>query len=223
MTRAKLGILVVGQSPRPEVEQEFHRLVPSVQIEQRGCLDGLNREDISALAPSRGEVGIFTRLPNGEGVSLSKAAVVRHGTAQLDRLEQSGARAVVALCTGEFPDWEGRPILLPSRIIRSFVTSLQSGGHLGVLSPLQSQIPATEKRWAAAGYRTTAVALSPNATAIEAEAASAQFAEAAPDIILLDCVSYTLETKSIIRKATGRPVVLAITAVARTAAELIEG
>lgn len=220
---SKLGLLVVGQSPRPEVEREFRRLVEGVDLDLRGCLDGLAREEIAALAPAGEEPSLFTRLPDGEGVTLSKAEVVRHGARQLDALEKSGAKAVVVLCTGEFPIWADRRVLLPSEIMRNVVLGLQPGGHLGVFSPLESQLANTRQRWSENGHDVTAVPLSPNASAKEAQAAGEAMAEAKPDLLVLDCVSYTRQTKQIVCAATNRPGVLAITAIARVAAELLEG
>lgn len=218
----KLGILVVGQSPRPEVEQEFRRLIDDVDLDLRGCLDGLSRQEISDIQPITGENTLFTRLPSGEGVRLSKKAVIHHGETQLDGLEKSGAQAVVVLCTGEFPMWADRRILVPSEILKNVVLSVQPMGHLGVLSPLASQIPNTLKRWSAHGHKVTAVDLSPNASPEEVAVAGNKLSKAAPDLVVLDCVSYTKQTKDIISKKVSCPSVLAITTIARIAAEILE-
>ena len=220
---SKLGILVVGQSPRPEVEAEFKRLVSGVKIEQRGCLDGLSRAEIEDLKPLPGAPALFTRLPNGEAVTLSKAAVVARGCAQLDALENSGARVVVVLCTGDFPEWSDRRVLLPSLILQSVVFGLQPRGHLGVLSPLASQLVKSRKRWSPKGHRVSVTALSPNASADEALRTGAAFADEPPDMLVFDCVSYTPIIKRALCNALKRPSVLAISVVARSAAEILEG
>ena len=64
---AKLGILVMGQSPRPEVEAELRRLLPGVELDLRGCLDGMREDEIAGIAPQGGESALFTRLPSGRG------------------------------------------------------------------------------------------------------------------------------------------------------------
>lgn len=219
----KLGLLVVGQSPRAEVEKEFERLVSGVQLDLRGCLDGLTRAEIDQLAPGAGETTLFTRLPDGAGVALSKAAVTKHGMAQLDALEKSGADAVVVLCTGDFPAWADRRVLFPSLIIRSFVKGVRPKGHLGIFSPLENQLEDARGRWTEAGYQVTARALSPNASLAEAQAAGKKMARATPDLLVLDCISYTAEIKQAVCAAARTPAVLAITAIARNAAELLEG
>lgn len=220
---SKLGLLVVGQSPRAEVEREFKRLAAGVELDLRGCLDGLTRAEIDLVAPGAEEASLFTRLPGGDGVALSKAAVVKHGTEQLKALEKSGADAVVVLCTGDFSVWADRRVLFPSKIIRSFVKGIQPGGRLGVFSPLESQVERACARWSEAGYQVTAAILSPNASLAEAQAAGEKMARATPDLLVLDCISYTVETKQTVCAAARTPAVLAITAVARNAAELLEG
>lgn len=219
---AKLGILVVGQSPRPEIEAEFARLLPGVALDLRGCLDGLGPEALAALAPGPVEETLFTRLPSGAGITLGKAAVVRHGTARLAALEASGADAVVVLCTGDFPDWSGRRVLFPSSVLRHAVQGLQAAGRLGVLVPLEAQIAEAHRRWGALGYAVTAAALSPNAEAEAATAAGRALAASDPDLLVFDCVSYLRATKRAVTSAAGCPGVLAISAIARMVAELLD-
>lgn len=220
---SKLGLLVVGQSPRVEVEKEFKRLVAGAELDLRGCLDGLTRTEIDLLVPGAGETTLFTRLPDGDGVALSKTAVVKHGTARLDALERSDADVVVVLCTGDFPAWADRRVLFPSLIIKSLVKGVQPKGHLGIFSPLENQLENARARWTEAGYRVTAAALSPNSSPDAAQVAGEMMARAKPDLLVLDCISYTAETKQAVCAVARTPAVLAITAIARNAAELLEG
>lgn len=218
----KLGVLVVGQSPRREVERELKRIVVDVSLDLRGCLDGLSRAEIDALQPEKNDVALFTRLSNGDGVRLSKTEVMRHGGIQLDALQQAGASLVIVLCTGEFPEWRNRRILFPSALLRNLVFGLLPSGHIGVLSPLEAQIPATKSRWSDEHHTVSAIAVSPNASIEEARQAGLQMRKLAPDLIVLDCVSYTREIKQAVCSAADIPGVLAITAIARCAAELLE-
>ena len=222
ITMAKLGVLVVGQGPRPEIESELARHLNGVELDLRGCLDGLDAAEIAALAPDGDEPELFTRLPTGASVTLSKREVVRRGESQLDALERSGADVVVMLCTGGFPGWAGRRVLFPDVIFGHFVRGVQPRGHLGVLTPLPSQLADAEARWTGGDHRVTAVALSPNAGKDETAAAGRQLAAAAPDLLVLDCVSYTREMKATLCRATGRPGALAISCIARVVGEVLD-
>lgn len=218
--RPLVGALVVGQSPRPEVEAELRRILgPGAALDLRGALDGLSRDEIGRLAPEADADALFTRLPSGEAVRLSKAAVIRLGTARLAALEVAGCAAVVVLCTGAFSEWETRfRVLFPSRILPAVVRAAVPSGRLAVFAPLPEQVAETERRWATPDHRVTAVALSPDATDAEAMAA----AEALPDVdlLVLDCISYLDRTRRLMARAAGRPAVLALSAAARVAAEL---
>lgn len=222
-TAKRLGALVVGQSPRPEVEAEIRRIAgPDIEIDLRGSLDGLSRAEIDALPPVSDKDTLFTRLPNGDGVKLSKQAVVAHGERQLEALCGSGADVVVVLCTGDFPAWSAKfRCVFPSRTLRGFVTGLQNGGRLGILTPLAEQTAQSAKRWAEAGYDARVEALSPNAGPDEIVAASKRLAGHGSEMLVLDCMSYTRETKALACATAGVPGVLALSAATRAAVELL--
>jgi len=84
----RLGVLVVGQSPRPEIEDEFARLLGDVQVELVGCLDGMDRHELT-VADTSGDL-LFTRLPDGSDVTLAKSVVVEGGESQISALEKAG-------------------------------------------------------------------------------------------------------------------------------------
>lgn len=219
---ARLDLLVMGQAPRPEVTAVFDAVLGPGALVQHGCLDGLDRAAIAALSPAEGEEALFTRLPDGTGVSLSKAAVVARGAARLDALAAAGTGPVIVLCTGDFPAWQRPRVLFPSHLLRHLVPALLPEGRLGVLTPLPSQVSESEARWAAPGRTVVVGALSPNADAAEAAEAGADLAHRGVDLVVLDCVSYTRDTKRAVLARAGCPGLLAITAVARVAAELLD-
>ncbi len=220
---SRLGALVVGQSPRPEVEAALRAVLgPDLELDMRGALDGLSRAEIERITPLSDADTLFTRLPSGEGVRISKAAVIENGEYQLADLAAAGSDVTMVLCTGEFAGWmEKYQVVFPSRIMNALVKALLPAGRLGVFTPLEEQQAQSRQRWNAAGYDAAVVALSPNADEVETEAAARDMAAAAPDLLLFDCISYTRETKAIVRRSTGLPGILAITAAARTAAELV--
>ncbi|MCR9074111.1 MAG: AroM family protein [Alphaproteobacteria bacterium] len=218
----RIGALVVGQSPRPEVERELRALagVP-VQLDLRGCLDGLSRAEIEALKPVDDADTLFTRLPNGDGVTLSKKEVVAHGTAKLQSLAEAGYDVTMVMCTGEFPDWIGRfKVLFPSRTLNAMVKGCLPSGRLGVFTPLAEQCAKSRKRWSEAGYDAQVVALSPNAGPDQVRAAAESLRDHAPELLVLDCISYTRETKAIMREVLGVPAILAVSSTVRTALEM---
>lgn len=222
MANPRIGALVIGQSPRPDVERELAELAGGrVDFDLRGCLDGLGRAEIDALTPVDDADTMFTRLPNGDGVVISKKAVVANGTAKIKSLAAAGYDVTMVLCTGEFPDWIGKfNVLFPSRTVNAMVRGCLPEGRLGVFSPLAEQCATSRARWNKAGYDTAVVALSPNAGPDEARTAAESLRGHAPDLLVLDCISYTRETKVIVRDVLKAPAILAVSSAVRTALEL---
>ena len=76
LKHARMGVVVIGQSPRPSIAAEISALLsPGVAIELRGALDGMSRAEIDAIPPRDGTDALFTLLPNGDAVKISKKAV----------------------------------------------------------------------------------------------------------------------------------------------------
>ncbi|MCC7426278.1 MAG: AroM family protein [Alphaproteobacteria bacterium] len=222
MGKPTLAALVVGQSPRPDIEHEIALATGNaVDLVLRGALDGLSRAEIDALPPENDGDALFTRLPDGSGVRVSKAAVVRHGTRQLEILAASGHDVAMVLCTGEFPEWMGRfRVVFPSRVLAASVRALLPRGRLGILTPLPEQIAGQAAHWQEGGHAVEVAALSPNASAAEAAEAGARLAGARPDLLVFDCMSYTSAIKRAACAAARTRGVLAISACARLAAEI---
>src|SRR5438552_18354252 len=84
MLQNRMGVVVIGQSPRPDVEREIAAVLsPGLAIDLRGALDGLTRGEIDAIPPRDGHDALFTLLPNGDGVRLSKQAVEARAKVQI--------------------------------------------------------------------------------------------------------------------------------------------
>lgn len=223
MAIPRIGALVVGQSPRPEIEAEIRALADGpIDLDLRGALDGLSRAEIDAIQPESDADTLFTRLPNGDGVTISKRQVVAHGTAQLEALASAGYDVTLVMCTGEFPDWIARyPVLFPSRTLNAMVRGCLAEGRLGVFTPLAEQCTKSEARWRQAGYDARVVALSPNAGEAEIRAAAESLRGHRPALLVLDCMSYTRDTKRIVREVLKVPAILAVSSAVRTALELV--
>ena len=80
----------------------------------------------------------------------------------------------------------------------------------------------TQLRWKEQGYEVVSLPLLPNATREEAASAGEAAAIHDPNLIVLDCISYTNETKRIIRETAGVPVILGISSAIRCALEMVE-
>ena len=140
---AALPVFVIGQAPRPDLEAEIAAAAPGLPITLRGALDGLSRAEITAIAPQDGADTLFTMLPSGEGVAISKAAVTLRMRAML--AETQGA--VLLACTGSFKGLPERPDLVqPSAVLNGMAEALLPRGRLGLFVPLPEQAAALSCR-----------------------------------------------------------------------------
>lgn len=219
-----IGVLVIGQSPRPDLMREFHRILPtSTKIALRGALDGLSDEQISRLAPTCAADTLFTVLPNGRGVKVSHQAVVERTRSIVWTLQHEGCKLIALCCTGEFVELADLPILFASRLHTQLAVAIGTNRRLGVYVPLAEQQAPAEQRWRACGFRHPyVVALSPKASAGEIETAASSMAAAQPELVVYDCMAYDSALRARADSVTNLPSILSISLLARVMAELVD-
>jgi protein AroM len=219
-----LGIVTIGQAPRDDICALFaQHAPPGTKVILRGALDGLSDSEIDALSPRNGADTLYTRLRGGRDVKISKEAVTERSPLVLRKLRGDGCDVLVYACTGEFPAMPGdENVLFPSRVLNGMATGLLPRGRLGLLIPLAEQAEKLSSKWARPGLDVFAEALAPSADAREADAAARRLAARKPDLVAMDCMSYTPTTKEWVKPALGVPALLAITATGRVLRELLE-
>jgi protein AroM len=202
---ARLGVVVIGQSPRPDVEAELRLVLgPALAIELVGALDGLSRAEIDRLTPDGSDDTLFTKLPSGDGVVISKQAVTRGAQAALDRFAGQGVDVTLMCCTGAFKGLSSRgPVVFPSAVLTSLAGALLPRGRLGIFTPLPAQTEQTRRKWADPARQVEIEPLLPIHTPAELTAAAERMAARRPDLVIMDCMSYTTEMKRAVRAITG--------------------
>ncbi|MGG5808320.1 AroM family protein [Falsiroseomonas sp. CW058] len=213
-----LDVVCIGQSPRPDLEAEIAAAVPGLPIRLRGALDGLSRAELDGLAPRDGADTLYTTLPSGEGITVSKAAV----TARMRALVAEGGGPLLLACTGEFKGLPDRPGLVqPSAVLNALAGALLPHGRLGIVVPLPEQAETLVAARRRPGLEVIGMALRPQGDgAARAEVARAM-AAARPDLVLLDCISYTRGDRAAFTALLPCPVLLAAAVAARVAASLL--
>jgi protein AroM len=213
-----LRVLTIGQSPRPDLEAEIAAAAPGVPVRLAGALDGLTREEIATLAPRSDADTLFTLLPSGEGVRVSKQAVTERLRTRL--AAEDGP--VLLACTGAFSGLPERPGLVqPTAVLNALAEALLPRGRLGIAVPFAEQIPALTAQRARPGVEITAVALQPASGAAARRVAAAGLAAARPDLVILDCISYGRADKAAFAEALPCPILLSVAVAARAAASLL--
>ena len=218
----RLGAVTIGQSPRTDIIPELRTVLGAeIEIVEAGALDGLAPEEIRALAPVGGDTVLVTRLRDGSGVRVGHQHVVPR---LVRRVEEIAAQvdAVLLLCTGSFHPFRTEiPVLYPERLLFGLARAVAGNGHVGVITPDPGQVEEQRARWGEIVHRVTVLSASPYADAAVLPALGRQLANAGVDLIILDSLGYSLVMKQTIRQASGLPVLLPRTVLARAAAELL--
>lgn len=219
-----LGIITVGQAPRDDIAELFAAHAPAgTKVILRGALDGLADAEVDLLQPENGADTLYTRLRGGRDVKLSKKAVIARSPETFDKLRADGCDVLVYACTGEFPPMRGDGnVLFPSRVLSGVAAGLLPHGRLGLLVPLAEQGEKLASKWARTGLEVMVEALAPSAGQGEAQAAAQRLAAHKPDLVAMDCMSYTPATKEWIKGPLGVPALLAITTTGRVLREMLD-
>ncbi|MDR7420226.1 MAG: AroM family protein [Armatimonadota bacterium] len=220
--RGRVGAITIGQSPRPDITDEIRPLLgEGTRLIEIGALDGLTGAEIAALRPGDDDHTLVTLLRDGREVLIGRRHLVPRIQACVDRLQEQ-VELILMLCTGTFPPFRTRRLVLyPEHLLFQTVRAVTRGASVGVLTPSARQIADQERRWREVAASATVRAFSPYTPADDLDAACADFNAGGVDVVVLDCLGYTTALKRDVRAKTGKPVLLARTVLARTAAELV--
>jgi len=224
VSKARIGMVTVGQSPRSDVVPDMAALLPGVDILEAGALDGLDRAAIARLAPEGNDEILVTRLADASSVFVGKTRVLPLVRERIAALEDRGIALTVLLCTGAFPRLTARrPLLEPQQVLLGVLRGLSHPGRLGVLTPSERHVPQTTVRWRADGFDAAVVPLSPYEEHDPAALARATAAlrDAGVGLVVMDCIGFRDVTRRDLAARLGVPVLVANLLVARLAAELL--
>ncbi len=221
-----VGTLTIGQAPRPDVTPIIAAQLPRGTVcVHDGVLDGLSAGEIEQRFGFRaGGRLLVSRLLDGRAVQLDADRIeagVREGVA---RLEARGCGVIVLLCTGVFRGLacERAWLVEPDRVIAPVVAALLGARRLGVVVPEAAQIEGESGKWSGLAVRPAFAAASPYADDLEPlRKAAVALQRAGAGAIVLDCIGYTERHRVAAAGASGVPVLLSNTIVARVAGELV--
>ncbi len=222
-----IGFTTIGESPRDDIVPGMMEILPAgTEAAQRGCLDGLSRPEIDALAPEDGEVGIVTLLKSGDSVLLSHKKILPIMQRKVDELvREENAELIVILCGA---DWTAircdRLVINPGKVFPGVVSGLAAGRRLGVIKPSAGQVEQELKRYTSLGIDAVVTSASPYAGAERIELARKAAEELKAercDLIWMTCVGMDRAMRDEVAEITGKPVILAQSILARVVSELL--
>lgn len=213
-----LGVVTIGQSPRPDLERVFGSYLPDARVRVVGALDGLDSHEIADLARRATDYPLLVRLFDGStreiGIEWLHPLVER-----LTReLADEYARAVVVACAGDFPACRcDVPVVLPGREVPREAARRSTRRRVGVVTPVERQARAAGAKWLADGFHPVVAWASPVKHS-EIVQASALMRDADVDLVVLDCMGHDAEYAAEFARRSGKPVMTAQEVAAREAA-----
>lgn len=219
----RIGVVTIGASPRPDglITEISQVLGEGFELLEAGALDGLSRAEVDAMAPEPGDYVLVTIMNDGSWVRVAKRHILPLVQRRIDEMNDRDVDLILLMCTGAFPEFQSRKYLVkPQPILYNLVKGVAQGGKVGVMTPLPEQVEQARVKWNEIGVDVVVVPATPYGDVSLVDRAAAELSRARVDLIAMDCFGYTLAMKETVRRLTGKPVVLARSALARVVAEL---
>lgn len=218
-----LGVVTIGQAPRVDLVPEIRSILgEEVQIIEKGALDGLSLKEVETFYPRKDDEVLVTRMADGTSVTVAEKYIYPRLKDQVKSLELEGVKVILLACTGEFPPFDSSSLIVyPQKVLYHVVVSLAQDLKLGVLIPDELQVVSTKKRWSIAAREVVVEAASPYAGIEKVESATDLLLMSGVDIVVMDCIGYTLGMKDLVSKRIKKPVILARSISAKVVSELL--
>jgi len=179
--------VTLGQTPRNDVLPELFEIIGKIpSYKEIGLLD--EADNIEKSKPSESEDFLVTRLRDGSEVRLSRKWVEN----ELKKISRKGGTTVL-LCTDDI-DIDG--YILPSKILKCFVSILKPK-KLGVVVPEPSQIEMVKTKWKNLVKNLKITSYSPYTHVLSDLSVLKD-----RDLVILDCIGYTLRDEKFVKKHT---------------------
>lgn len=207
MTKRKLGLISVGQSPRSDDVATL--LGEQFQVLEYGLLDDYTHQEVEELfSPGPKEVVLRPRMRQGPPTRVAARHIGRLLQEAIPRLEEQDCELILVYGQGIYPPLRHRvPLLEPYKLIRGVLAALCGGQTVGIVVPDPQMIASLPEEFPELALR----GFSANAYHTDKALLRAEFAAFdgdGVDLWFLNCGSFTAEDKNLLRELTGKPVIL---------------
>jgi protein AroM len=217
----KIGMLSLGQTPRVDLIPALEKILgPENPLVEVGALDGYTVNDLIDMDVQPDDYVLVTRMRDGTEVKFTKRFIIPLLQEKLDQLEDQGVRLTVIMCTGKFPAFQSRGLVItPQEILQGVIKATLKKGRLGIIFPTPEQISGAEDTFGTPGLEIYSDMVSPYMPG-EMDGLCERLKKQNLDLILLNCFGFTEDVKTPIQKATGVPTLQSNTLIGRVLLEL---
>ncbi len=217
----KVGLLTIGQSPRVDITSDIDPILKDARIEyiECGALDNLSKDEIKTLKPdSHNDYILVTRLLDGSEVKLSRAKIIPLLQNCITKLEPQ-VDVIGLLCTGEFPELKSNKLIVePSALLSKMVEAISPSLSLTIIIPSSEQVEIVKEKWKIKDSNKI-ISISPYASTLSDFAEKLKNVKA-EQLVVMDCMGYSVEMKKLVSNILEKPVILPRTLFARVLAEM---
>jgi protein AroM len=218
----KIGMLTIGQTPRVDLLPTLIEILGDEhEIIEAGALDGLNLENVKGIEILPDDYILVSRMRDGTEVKITKRFVIPRVQEKITELEEKNVRLTVVMCTGAFPQFKSKGLVItPQEILKGVLNGSLKKGKLGVVYPTEEQMPGAQSNFGSDDVETYADVTSPYEGSEELEALAERLSAQNLDLILLNCFGFSSDLKRYIAERTGVPTIQSNAVVARVLKEL---
>ena len=213
---ALIGPSGCGKSTFLKTLNRMNDLVPGVKITGEARYKGQDifaaAADVSELRrqvePEADEPTLVSRLRNMEMCQFSRKKAMPLLQQCIDRACDDGADVIIILCTNEFEALHSRvPILVPYTVLHTLVPAMAGAMRTGFLFPFETHAAPMQKNWEKAGVVGGHICYH-HSTGQPWEDVVAFFKKEHSDLVVMDCIGYSVDMGRELSAALGKPVIL---------------
>ena len=217
------GVLVPYRSDPEMIAFVEEHLDVQADLVVRGSQDGMTDEELRTLSEGVEPNSYAEILEDGSTVNITRETVLKGMQDQTRSLLEDGCDAVLICCTLPWEELDAMPnVVTPSTILEDTAATIAGGGgSIGVMQPVEAAMEEEIQHWLALGERRGleihARYAAPQVPGEDTVFSDDQFAEVARslaaegvDVIVMDCMAYTEQHRTLVAEVSGKPVLRAM-------------
>ena len=217
----KIGNLRIGQTPRPDLTEGLLEILgPGYEIIEAGGLDDHTIDQVNEIDLNPDHYILVTKMRDGTDIKITKKYIIPRMQVQLDKLEDQGVRLTLVTCTGKFPQFKSRGLVLtPSEVLKGVIEGSIKAGKLAVVYPVAEQMPYADRDFGRDGVEVYTDYVNPDEED-DVKGLLERLVLEDPDMVFLNCFGFPYSLKEQVKEATGKPTIHSSALIARVVKEL---